>query len=274
MRYRLGVPRALVILATYNQAPHLERALRGYLRQTTQDYALVVADDGSGPETRAVVEAAAAAFEARGVSLLHVWHEDRGFRKCRILNEAVRRGPAAPLLVFSDGDCIPPAAFVARHLAVHGPRTFHVAGAMRLERAPSEALDLPAVDAGRYEQLSNAESTRDLARKARQSRIGTWLRRRNRPKILGLNFAVDRALFEAINGFDERFESWGIGEDSDVRDRLMRLRPRPVVRVLYGVNDVVHLWHPRPQGVDQRAESRAYHRTERPIRAERGLSSA
>ena len=37
-----------------------------------------------------------------------------------------------------------------------------------------------------------------------------------------LNFAMDRGLFEALNGFDERFVGWGY-EDSDLRDRAMRL---------------------------------------------------
>ena len=81
--------------------------------------------------------------------------------------------------------------------------------------------------------------------------------------------ALDRDLFERLNGFDERFESWGLGEDSDLRDRAMRLRPKPRVKVLYTRNDVYHLWH--PIGVNQRAESERYYRTERPIRCERGL---
>ncbi len=267
------MPRALVVLATYNQAEHLALALRGYLRQSTADFHLVVADDGSTDATADVIAATAGAFEARGIGFAHVRQEDDGFRKCRILNEAVRQSPPAPLLVFSDGDCIPPAGFVAGHLAAHAPRSFHVGGAVRLTEAQTAALDAAAVDAGAHEQLTNPESERDLRKKARQSRWGTRIRRRNRPKILGLNFALDRSLFEAINGFDERFESWGIGEDSDIRDRVMRLRPRPRVRVLYGSNDVVHCWHPRPAaGVDQRATSRAYHRTPRPIACERGFA--
>ena len=81
--------------------------------------------------------------------------------------------------------------------------------------------------------------------------------------------AWSRDLLEALNGFDERFTTWGLGEDSDLRDRAMRLRPRPHVAVMYGVNDVVHLWHPPAPG--GRAASRAYYETSRPIRCELGL---
>jgi hypothetical protein len=110
---------------------------------------------------------------------------------------------------------------------------------------------------------------RDLRKKARQSRWGTRVRRRHRPKVLGLNMAIDRELFVALNGFDERFESWGIGEDTDLRDRAMRSRPRPRVRVLYTLNDVFHLWHPITRG--RRSEGKPYYETSRPVRCERGL---
>lgn len=265
-------PRALVVVATYQQLPLLRRALRGYLRQTQEDFALVVADDGSTPDTAAWLAAIAPAFAERGIAFEHVWQEDRGFRKCRALNEAVRRGPPAPLLIFSDGDCIPPAHFVERHVQAHEPASLHVAGAWRLDRGQSEALTEADVDAGRFEGLQPAASRRDIRRKARQSRWGTLLRRRHRPKILGLNMGIDRALFEELNGFDERFESWGLGEDTDLRDRAMRRRPRPSVQVLYGHNDVYHLWHPVTGG--RRCEGLPYYRQARPMRCERGLRHA
>ena len=94
------------------------------------------------------------------------------------------------------------------------------------------------------------------------------LRRRNRPKVVGLNLAVDRGLFEALNGFDERFVGWGL-EDSDLRDRAMRHRPRPRVKVLYDRNDVFHLWHAKDRSV--RRANRAYYDTPRPVRCEVGL---
>lgn len=262
-------PRALVVVATYEQLPHLRCALRGYLRQTTRDFALVVADDGSGPETAAHLREVAPEFAAQGIGFRHVRHEDRGFRKCRILNEAVRQGPEAPLLVFSDGDCIPPVRFVERHVEAHEPLSFHVGGAWRLTQAQSEALTEESIDAGEYEALRTEASARDLHKKARQSRWGTLLRRRHRPKVLGLNMALDRTLFEALNGFDERFESWGLGEDSDLRDRAMRHRPRPRVKVLYTRNDVFHLWH--TVGPGRRSEGMPYYRRKRPMRCEIGL---
>ena len=262
------IPRARVVVTTYEQPQHLRRALRGYLHQTVKDFSLVVADDGSGPETRSLVQEFAEQAAIRGIAFEHCWQEDRGFRRARIQNEAVRRGGGEDLLIFSDGDCIPPAHFVERHLSAHEPLSFQVAGAVRLTHEVSERITEADVDSGRFESLMAPADRRALARRARKSRWGMLLRRRHRPKVLGLNLAVDRRLFEALNGFDEVFVGWGL-EDSDLRDRAMRHRPRPRVKILYARNDVFHLWHRKAGGT--RSANRAYYDTLRPVRCELGL---
>ena len=165
--------------------------------------------------------------------------------------------------------CVPPASFVERHLDAHAPRSLHVGGACRLAEDVTATLTEADVDAGRYETLGTDADQKDLARRRRKSVLGVLFRHPRRPKILGLNFAIDRALFEEVNGFDERFQAWGVGEDSDFRDRAMRTRPRPVVRILYGRNDVFHLWHPPVVG--GRKKHREYYQSSRPVRCEQGL---
>lgn len=264
-------PRALVVVSTYNQ-PSLRLCLRGYLRQTTGDFELVVADDGSRPEFVAVAQAfAEGPARERGLSVRHVWHEDLGFRKTTCVNQALRTAPRAPLVIFTDGDCVPPATFVERHVAAHAPRSFHVAGCVRWPKEVAERLSEADVDSGRFEAWVTEADRRDLARRAFKSRWGTFFRRKNRPKVLGLNMAVDRALLEEINGMDERFEGWGL-EDDDLRDRLMRSRPRPALKILYGENDVFHLWHP-VRGKPQDSPNLPYYRSRRPVRCEQGLES-
>ena len=261
-------PRARVVVATYNQLPFLRRALRGYLRQTSNDFSLVVADDGSGEDVREHLRAFAREAEARGIPFEHVWHEDDGFRKTVILNEAIRRAGDEALYVFSDGDCIPPARFVERHLEAHERYSFHVGGAVRLDEAVSATVAEDDVDTGRFEQLVEAEHRRELTRLRRKSVWGVRLRRKRRPRVLGLNMAFDRALFEGLNGFDERFGGSGF-EDSDIRDRAMRHVPRPAVKILYGENDVFHLWHPRRPNAN--ALYRRHRDDPRPWRCEQGL---
>jgi glycosyltransferase involved in cell wall biosynthesis len=259
--------RALVVVTTYQRPNLLGMALRAWRRQSTPDFTLAIADDGSGDETRDLVMGFAQTAPFR---VVHAWHEHDGFRRAAVINHAVREGGEAPLVIVTDGDCLPPATFVARHVAAHEPRSFAVGGAIRLDRATSESIGEADIDAGRFEGLGTAADRRDLRRRAWKSRWGVRLGHRRRPKILGLNFAVDRALFEEVNGFDEAFVGYGL-EDSDLRDRLMRTRPRPRVKVLYGKNDVWHLWHPPAATTGEKANL-GYYRTERPVRCERGLA--
>jgi GT2 family glycosyltransferase len=260
--------RARVVMATYNQLPALRRAVRGYLAQTCAQFALTVADDGSRPDTGEFVLAFAKEAAAKGVRVDHVWQDDLGYRRAAVLNEGVRRSEGEPLLIFTDGDCVPSRTFVERHLAAHEPRSFQVGGIVDLDEAATARLDEAAVDRGLHEELLTARHRRALLWRSWKSRWGILLRRPRRPKVYGANLAIDRALFEELNGFDERFDSYGM-EDSDLRDRVMRSTPRPPVKVLHTTATVFHLWHPRPSGRKERV--RSYYESRRPVRCEVGL---
>lgn len=70
-RFTIGV-----IISTYNNPKWLEKTLWGYMCQSRPADEIIVADDGSGPETKALIEA----YMGK-LPLSHVWHEDKGFRK-------------------------------------------------------------------------------------------------------------------------------------------------------------------------------------------------
>ena len=75
-----------VIFTTYNSVEWLEKVLWGFSNQTYNNFEIIIADDGSGMETRNKID------ELRNLTNLdikHVWQEDDGFQKSRILNKAV-----------------------------------------------------------------------------------------------------------------------------------------------------------------------------------------
>ena len=75
-----------VILSTYNQPEWLRKTILGYIYQDTHDFEIIIADDGSGEETRQVIEE----FQFNSpFPIKHVWHHDEGFRKSTILNKAI-----------------------------------------------------------------------------------------------------------------------------------------------------------------------------------------
>jgi len=104
-------PDTTVIIATYNQPQSLRKCLLGFLAQTERAFETVVADDGSGPETAALLLSS----EFAPLRVRHVWQKDLGWRKPRVLNLALAN-IETDYCIFIDGDCIPRADFVEAHL--------------------------------------------------------------------------------------------------------------------------------------------------------------
>lgn len=253
------MPSVSVCLATFNQPRALELALEGYARQTSSDFEIVVADDGSDADTRAVVD------RFRGpLAIEHVRHEHTAFRKAKILNEAVRKSRGRTL-IFSDGDCIPEARLVEIHGGAVRPLSFCVAGYVRVPADRTPAVE--QVRSGEFERLREIDASK---RKWLHFK-NLWLRP-SRPKAYGCHLSVDRDAFYAVNGFDEIFEGFG-KEDSDLRNRLARSGARPI-----SLWDRVVVFHLDPSIDPKRAnetprskDESYYRRADVPIVCERGV---
>ncbi len=230
------------MLSTYQQPEWLEKSLWGYARQRLRDFELIVADDGSSEETARVVKRCRNALAAE---VRHLWQEDRGFRKCRILNKAIRAA-RGNYLVFSDGDCIPRQDFLAAHAAAARPGRFLSGGYVKLSVEASRKIDRASIESQR------AFSARWLGRgghphSLRKLRVPDWTRRptdllaAGRPTWNGHNVSAWRSDVLAVNGFDERM-GYG-GEDRELGERLENFGVRGL-RVRYRAL-CVHLEHPR-----------------------------
>nr|WP_299174437.1 glycosyltransferase family 2 protein [uncultured Allomuricauda sp.] len=104
-------PKISVIVSTYNSEEWLKKVLWGFNCQIFKDFEVVVADDGSGPKTRELLESMSKEVFYK---IVHVWQEDDGFQKSRILNKAVT-ACRADYIIMTDGDCIPREDFVEVH---------------------------------------------------------------------------------------------------------------------------------------------------------------
>jgi hypothetical protein len=114
-----------LIITTYNRPDALHLVLKSVLTQTVLPYEIIVADDGSGIETRQTIDA----FRDRSdIPVIHAWQDDRGFRAARARNLAASRSNCE-YLIFIDGDMILHPRFIASHLStaqagyfLHGKR--------------------------------------------------------------------------------------------------------------------------------------------------------
>ena len=137
--------RVSIIVSTYEQPAWLEKVLWGYAYQSHGDFEIVVADDGSSDATRDVIESCRRKLN---LPIEHVWQPHDGFRKCKILNQAIEKS-SGEYLVFTDGDCIPRRDFVATHVAQARPGAFLSGGVLRLSKPLSHAVGTNDIASGR-----------------------------------------------------------------------------------------------------------------------------
>jgi glycosyltransferase involved in cell wall biosynthesis len=236
--------RLSVILSTFNSPAWLEKALWGYAAQSHRNFEILVADDGSGDETRQRIDV----MRVRtGMTIRHIWHEDRGFRKCTILNRAIEAA-AADYLVFSDGDCIPRQDFLGVHARLARLGAFLSGGLYRLPMLVSQRITRDDIVCGRATDSAWLRSagvgwSPKLLKLACRSPLSRWLDwlTPTRATWNGHNSSGWKADILAVNGFDERME-WG-AEDREMGERLVHLGVRPV-QIRYRAA-CVHLDHDR-----------------------------
>ncbi|MEL1255519.1 glycosyltransferase family 2 protein [Flavobacterium sp. DGU38] len=128
--------KASVIMSTYNAEEWLEKVIWGLSVQTETDFEIIIADDGSKPKTKELLDSLRTQIS---MPLIHVWQEDNGFQKSQILNKAIMASNS-DYLIFTDGDCIPRKDFVATHLDYREKGYFLSGGYFMLPMDISKAI--------------------------------------------------------------------------------------------------------------------------------------
>jgi len=106
------LPTCSLITPTYNWPEALELLLLSVMNQTVLPNEVIIADDGSGKDTRHLIETFQKKFP---VPLIHIWHEDIKNRKPKIMNQAIAAAKY-DYIVEIDGDIIMNKHFVEDHL--------------------------------------------------------------------------------------------------------------------------------------------------------------
>jgi len=210
-----------VIVSTYNAEKWLENVLIGYSHQTYKDFELIIADDGSRPSTKELIDRYAANYP---VPVRHLWHEDKGYRRQEILNVAIVEA-ANEYIIMTDGDCIPRKDFVEVHAKLAERGKFLSGGYCKLTMKTSEAIT--------KEDILN-DNCFDVAWLKKQDKLGFSQTLKltagpvlaavmdtvttTTPSFNNCNSSGFRDDMIAINGYDERMK-YG-GPDREFGERL------------------------------------------------------
>ncbi|MET3112755.1 glycosyltransferase involved in cell wall biosynthesis [Pedobacter sp. CG_S7] len=209
-----------LLIATYNWPKALELVFLSVLAQTKMPDEIIIADDGSTEETKAMIEKYACLFS---IPVKHIWHEDKGFRLAKIRNKAIAQS-SGQYIIQIDGDIILHRHFIQDHINFALPKTFVRASRIYIneqtsnERLKNKLFKINAFSKG----ISNIFSA--LRMPILWPLFDEKYKNKGdeRYEIHGCNMAFWRSDAIKVNGYNEQFNGWG-PEDKEFIARLLNL---------------------------------------------------
>ena len=205
-----------LVISTYNLAKGLELCLLSILSQTKLPNEVIIADDGSNNETKSLIQAFQSAFS---VPLIHVWHEDLGFRKTLILNKSIGMCKG-DYIIQIDGDIILHPNFIEEHL-VDAEQGYFIRGSRSSlnckktnELFQTKEIDLNFFSAGIINRFNAFHN------KFFSNIHGALSKPESSEDVIGCNMSFWKKDFIAVNGYNNEITGWG-REDREFAARLI-----------------------------------------------------
>lgn len=243
-----------LVISFYNRFDYLKLVFAGIENQTFKDFEVIIADDGSN---ELIVQELKNFIQKFRFPVIHLWHEDQGFRKNKILNQAIAQSKS-DYLVFIDGDCIPHSEFLKEHYENRNKKICLTGRRVNLSKNITEKLS-PELIRNKFLEKNilllfldsifyqTVDPEKGIYFKSK------WFRKilnRKQRGLLGCNFSIYKEDLLAVNGFDERYIYPSIGEDSDLQFRLELIGVK--IKSLNNIAIQYHLYHKLQ---DRRAEN-------------------
>jgi glycosyltransferase involved in cell wall biosynthesis len=223
-----------LLVSTYNWPEALDLVFKSIQLQTVMPDELLIADDGSLPETKELIDS----FKIKtSIPIVHVWHKDDGFRRSAILNKAIAKS-TSDYIVQTDGDCILHKDFIKDHKKNAQEHCYLFGSRVGItESYVQELFERKMVQFNFF--------SKGIKKRARTLRI-PFLMKIYTPKgvlshkLRGCNVSFWKKDFIAVNGYNEDMTGWG-REDSEL---IVRMLNKGVLgkRLKFG-GIVYHIWH-------------------------------
>jgi glycosyltransferase involved in cell wall biosynthesis len=188
--------RLSIIIPTYDRKETLKETILSFASQTSGDFEMIIADDGSSDGTGEMVKSLNVSFP-----LKHVWQKNSGRSSARNMGICAAEGE---IILFIDDHIIVDKKLVEEHIGSHdkaaGTNVMVVRGRVCFIRSASEAPDtteyIPA------EKIRPSLDEQDPFR-----------------NFITNNISITKEALLSVGGFDEDFKEYGL-QDSELGLRL------------------------------------------------------
>ena len=204
-------------ISTYNWPGALRQCLKSIKSQSVLPSEVIIGDDGSSDETKQLIETTRKDFP---VPLIHLWHEDKGFRLATTRNKTFAKAKG-DYIIQSDGDVIFHRNFIRDHLLFAKKNTFIAGTRCLLNNNISTELISGQRIAGVIELLRQSSKKYNGVRCLPAALLNYSLQKgiKQTKYVLGANMAFWKEDIIKVNGYNEQFTGWG-KEDNDLAARL------------------------------------------------------
>ena len=232
-----------VIVPVYNRLEHFRALFLCLLRQKKQADELIITDDGSSQK---VLDFISDLIPKAQFKVKHIYQEDKGFRKTRALNNAVRNS-TGDLLIFCDQDLIFGEEYIET-IANNIKNNIFLMGRAHHTTEDEKNIILSDIEnINSYNEIIKKlpakyiETIDKMLKEDRKRRIIKTLRLAKRGiRLVGMSYALMKEAYLKVNGYDENYIGWG-QEDDDFGNRLTVAGING--KELITQNIQLHLWH-------------------------------
>ena len=257
--------RTTLLIITYNWPEALKLVLYSVKHQKVMPDEIVIGDDGSTDDTRQVIQRFAAKVS---VPVVHVWQEDKGFRRTMILNKAIAKA-TGDYIIQVDGDVILDSNFIKDHIEVAQRGCFVCGSRVKLSQKISAKIfktmkvslkvwNMP------FSYVSNSFRSHIFRR------ILAFRYARRVDHLRGCNMAYWKDDCIKVNGYNEDLLQWG-HEDAEFAYRLHFAGIRKKALKMGGI--MFHLYHREASKANEQVHKQALKKVkeEHIVRCDNGI---
>ncbi len=239
--------KASIIISVYRNISALNIVLDSLRNQTEKNFEIIVSEDSEYEEMKRYLSTYP--FEN---DYQHLTHEDKGWRKTKALNNAIRHAKA-DWLIFVDGDCMLHPRFVEMHVHYADEHTILSGRRVKLNEKSTKKIEQQPDFKLRglfsklfFKQIFGISKTAYLEEGfffPPTNPLHFIAKKRRTSYILGCNMSFSKQAIYAINGFDECFTEPSVGEDTDIAWRFKAAGYQ--IKSLRNLAIQYHLHHPQ-----------------------------